>query len=143
MNLARMKYANVERANFRLIEMEIYNYEKNKAELEDMRANIIFAGSNNETGVSSGTSDTTGQKAMRIASDEHLNELEKRNNAIAFALSIYEKQPEKYRLVNEKYFNKKLTDQGIMNELHIESATFYRWRRQFIELIAYKLGWKV
>jgi len=75
-------------------------------------------------------------------------EMSRRVEAIDYMLSLLRSSqdpeaPAKLRLVEEKYFKRRLTDEGIWNELHISMKTFYRWRREVIEIIAERLGWVV
>lgn len=75
-------------------------------------------------------------------------EMARRVEAIEYMLSLLRSSqdpdaPAKLRLVEEKYFKRRLTDEGIWNELHISMKTFYRWRREVIEIIAERLGWVV
>lgn len=135
----------VEQANFKMIESELYSYKDTLQYIADKEDEIL-----NSTGGGSeirGTdiSDITGSKALRLISHKELAECRRRVRAIDASIEILKQGSEskKYELVKLKYFDKRLTDYGIIKELYISRRTFYRWRREIIELIAYQLGCRV
>lgn len=141
-----MRKTSIERANFRLIESELYSFHDTLRELENLKKDIILATPVKESEIrSTDTSNETQARALNLVSSPEILELSRRVNAIQFAIDILQQAPEprKYDLLRLKYFERRLTDSGIMRELSIEQATFYRWRREIIQLIASKLGWKV
>lgn len=141
-----MRRTPIERANFRLIESELYGYHDTLNEVETLKADIILSSPAHESEIRSmDISNTTQQKALKMVSSPEIIELSRRVKAIQFALQMLKNAPEpkKCELLEKKYFERQLTDRGIMQALNIEQATFYRWRREIIQLIAMKLGWKV
>lgn len=134
-----------EKVNFKLIEAELYNYKSTKKELEDMKEDIINSSAYSEVAVQSSPGNSTQSKAIQLMSSAVLREMERRISAIDNTISILERCPEprKLRLMQMKYFESRFTDTGIWQELNIERATFYRWRREVISLIADKLGYVV
>jgi RinA family phage transcriptional activator len=138
----------VERGNFKLIEIELYNYHKTKKEYEFLQEEIIqgSAPPSEAIGASRGidVSKPTENKAIQLTSPEIL-ELRKRIDAIKYAIRMLDNQPEpkKKELLELKYFSQRYSDIGIMEKLHIERRTLYKWRREIISLIASQLGWKV
>lgn len=114
--MARVKKSEVNKANIRLIEVELYNYKQTKRELE---------------------------KIKNSASCASIFEIERRTNAIEYALKVFENQPEKLRFIEAKYFERHLTDAGVMQALSIEQATFYRWKKEVIQIIADRLGYLI
>lgn len=134
----------IEKANFRAIEAELYGYLDTKRELELMEEEILEGSPFQEVAVQSGTTgDTTANKAIKLASSKELLEVRRRINAIEKALFTLQQNETKLRLLQMKYFERKFTDQGIMMELHISDRTFYRWRREIVQLIGSYLGWRV
>jgi len=131
----------IEKSNVRLIEAELYTYNETKDELELLEDDIIDSTPFIETAVQSELSDSTASKAIKLSSSKELIEIRRRINAIEKALSILPE--EKMKLVRLKYFERKLTDIGIINELHVGSKTYYRWKKEIIELIGSYLGWRV
>lgn len=134
----------LKRANFRLIEQELYHYTERRKMLEEMRLDIIESGGQPEIPVYCGPGDQTARKAIKLRTSVAIYETERRLKAIEDALKVTERiEPEKYKLVKLKYFEQRLTNQGIMEELNISATTFYRWRQEFIQTIAERLGWEV
>lgn len=131
----------IEKSNIRLIEAELYTYNETKKELELLVDDIIDSTPFIETAVQSELSDSTACKAIKLSSSKELIEIRKRISAIEKALSILPE--EKMKLVRLKYFERKLTDIGIISELHVSSKTYYRWKKEVIRLIGNYLGWKV
>ena len=80
-----------------------------------------------------------------MLSSKALLEAERRTNAITDIIKLLEQsdEPNKLKLLKYKYFEKKYTDMGIWSELNIGQATFYRWRKEIIQMIADRLGWRV
>lgn len=139
-----MKERQLKRTNFKLIELELYCYHENKEELEHVRESIIEGSSQGEGEIrGSHIGDTTGSKAIKLVSSKELLELERRSRAIEESINIIKQDPHKYELLKMKYFDKKYTDRWIWRELNISDRTFYRWRRELIELIGSRLGWRV
>lgn len=130
------------RANFRLIEKELYCYESTKKEYERLRDDIINRTAVPDVPVYMGPGNPTLARAIELQSAV-LIETGRRLAAIEQALEIIKREPIRWQLVRLKYFEGRLTDQGIMNELHLSERTFRRWRREFIELIAERLGWEI
>ncbi|WP_353096207.1 DUF1492 domain-containing protein [Tissierella praeacuta] len=132
------------KANFKLIELELYCYHENKRELELLRESIVEDTVYQEVSVQSGsTSDITANKAIKLVSSKEILELERRIRGIEEALNIIKLDEEKYRLLKMKYFERKYTDRWIWRELNISDRTFYRWRREIIEVAGSRLGWRV
>lgn len=136
---------NIRRANFRMIEAELYYYEESKKYLELLKKEIIESTPSQEVSVQSGPGDPTQAKAIKLVNNREILEIERRLNAIDRAIEILKtsNEPRKYELLKMKYFERKYTDIGICMELGISERTFYRWRREIIELIANFLGCRV
>jgi len=135
----------IEAANFKMIESELYCYKDSLKYIADMEDDIINSTGGQSEIHASGVSDITGNKAMRLASNRELIECKRRVQAIDSALQIVSISGEskKYEMIKMKYFDKKYTDYGIQKELPISRRTFYRWRKDVIELIAFNLGCRI
>lgn len=88
------------------------------------------------------------QYKERVLGSLAFREMARRVEAIEYMLSLLRSSqdpdaPAKLRLVEEKYFKRRLTDQAIADELSVSMSTFYRWRREVIEIVAERLGWVV
>jgi len=135
-----------ERAAFRLIECELYNYHQTKHELESYRNDLIDSSGNTGVGgPGSGPGDPTSVKVLALNNSIAIREMERRIKAIEHALQILECHPDKGRikLVKLKYFERELTDQGICMRLNISERTFRRWRTDAVKIIADRLGYKI
>jgi hypothetical protein len=134
----------LKRANFRLIEKEVYHYVARCKQVAQWRTNIIYATNIPDVAVQSDPGDTTANKAIKLQSGV-MAEIIRRLEAIEWACNVYKQHPEsaRWELVKLKYFEGRLTNDGIMQELSIGHDTFYRWRNEFIQLIADRLGWEV
>lgn len=134
----------IEKANFKAIEAELYGYFETKKELELMEEEILESTPNKEVVVQSGKAgDSTANKAIKLASSRELLETRRRIDAIEKTMYILQQNDTKLDLLRMKYFDRRYTDQGIMMELHISHNTFYRWRREIVELVGSYLGWRV
>ena len=136
---------NIKRANFKMIEAELYCYEESKRQLEFLREDIIESTPSHEINVKTGPGDPTQTKVIKLVNSREIIEMERRLKAIDKAIEILKtsNEPRKYELLRMKYFERRYTDVGICMELGISERTFYRWRREIIELIANFLGCRV
>lgn len=136
---------NIKRANFKMIEAELYCYHESKKQLELLREEIIESTPQQEVSVKSGPGDPTQTKAIKLVNNREIIEMERRLKAIDKAIEILKTNNEsrKYELLKMKYFERRYTDVGICMELGISERSFYRWRREIIELIANFLGCRV
>lgn len=71
-----------------------------------------------------------------------LLETERRIHAIEVTIKELEKStdPRKLEFLRLKYFEGNKTDVEIQEQLFIEQATFYRWRKEVINRVAVRLG---
>jgi RinA family phage transcriptional activator len=137
----RLRYTTLEKANYKLIEFELYHYHQSKKIYQQHEDDIIHGSGQAPEIRGTQISKTTESKAIRLLSNLHLTEMKKRIDAIEFVLHIVPSQ--KLELIKEKYFVRRLTDYGIMQKLHIEKSTYYAYKKQVIQLIADRLGWLV
>ena len=133
------------RANFKAIEMELRYYPQLKQQLEDARADIIEATPFSDVSVETELGNSVLSKVIQLQSSAALQETSRRVRAIEYALEETANRCDtsRVRLIELKYFDNKLTNEGIMQELKIGSNSFYRWRREFVRLVAERLGWVV
>lgn len=136
----------IEKSNFKTIEAELYCYHETKKYLEELREEILESSATQEIGVavqSGTTGDTTGNKAIKLASSREILEVDRRMRSIEKVLNLLKNDEKKTRLVEMKYFERRYTDIGIALKLGISERTFYNWRREIIKLIGEQLGWKL
>jgi hypothetical protein len=101
------------------------------------------------------TSDPTENRAQRLweyrqnrMSSLAFSEMVRRIAAIDYMLNILRERTIRndgesqlrLRLIEEKYFKRKLTDCGIWESLNVSRRTFYRWQYQTIKMVADQLG---
>lgn len=127
----------------RFLEDELSNYRKNVYELNLLREEIIEGGPGPADGMPRGntTSNPTESKAARLMTSNVILCLERRLKAVARVLDKYQNNPEMLRLIDLRYIKGTHTAIGVMNELHISSKTFYRWRRELLECLATEMGY--
>lgn len=134
----------IEKANFKLIEAELYCYEETKKELEQLKDEIIQSSTYQEVAVQTGTTgDTTASKALKLVSSSVIMEMERRINVIEKVLDMFKDSPLKLELIKLKYFERRYTDIGIAQKLNISEKTFYRWKKEIIQFISMYLGYKI
>ena len=134
----------LKRANYRLIEEEIRCYQETKKMLEELRDDVI-EGTNKVDGprAEGQVGDPTGSKAIKLTAIA-LSEAGKRVAAIERSFEqIKRGDPRRSQSLEMKYFGGYYTDRGIARELGIAESTVRRWRKEFVGLIAEKLGWIV
>ena len=131
----------MKRATYRYIEAEIYDYPSTVGEITRLRQEIIEGGSPDDTQTrvqSNRISDPTADRATRLVMDKRLRRLEEVRNAID---RVYQNlDPDRKRLVEMKYWEKRLTHTGIAEDLHIGERTFYRWKDDVVKAVALELG---
>jgi len=131
----------MKKSTFRYIEAEIYDYPETLKEIGNLREEIMEGGQQEEQQVRVQTnrmSDPTVNRATRLLMDRRLRRLEEVTFAIQKVCDALPK--DKHRLMEMKYWEKRYTNTGISETLHISEMTFYRWRRQIVTAIANELG---
>jgi RinA family phage transcriptional activator len=136
---------NVQKANIKLIEAELRNYKETLKDIENMREEILEGSAYQEVAVQCGVGNSTLSKASRLLTSRALIEAQKRVEAIEYTIGVLKSCPEprKYDLLRMKYFEKVLTDYGIMQELNVEKTCFYKWRKEILGIMAERLGWQI
>lgn len=131
--------------NFKLIELELKNYQNSKKELKEIEDSIIYSSGNGSEIRGTEISDITANKAIKLVSNVYMREIARRIEAVEYAIDVFKStgQPKKVEFIKLKYFENKYNNYGVMMKLGIESSQFYRWRKELIELIAYRLGWRI
>jgi len=144
------------RANFQLIELELYNYRWSRQmlaqalrELDLIADSTVMALPPDEDRVQTSRylSDIVAERAEELMRERRhtvavLQETARRLDAIEYMLRRLEQDPEpaKKRLVELRYFEGRLTDEAIQQELGISARTLRRWRREAVEVVAGRLG---
>ncbi|NPV72130.1 MAG: transcriptional regulator [Firmicutes bacterium] len=131
------------RAVFRYVEAELYDYPWTKQEIARLRVDIALEGSGVEAAllaqhVSGGQqADPTLAKTIRLLTNRRLKRMEE---TVAAIERVYDRlPPEKQRLVDLKYWQR-YSNLAVATRLHISRATFYRWRAEVVTAVAVELG---
>lgn len=118
------------------------DYHKTKAELEELRENLLNASPNPPDGLPRGNLKTnpTEGKAMRLMTNRRIKYMERVIEGIEMVLG--ELDEDKLKLIELKYWQRprQLTDAGIAMELHVDKSTIYRWTQAICLKIAIELG---
>ncbi|MEX2461297.1 MAG: transcriptional regulator [Paenibacillaceae bacterium] len=143
MNMTRDK--TLRKGVFQHVEAEIFAYPYRKREIARLREELLtpyqVVDSNVGGGKGNLPGDPTGKKAITLASNAKLHNLERVADAID---EVYNRLPAvKQEFIRVKYWTtpQRLTTIGICENLGISDRTFRRWRQQFIVAVAEILGW--
>lgn len=134
--------------SLRLIEAEIRHYPKTLRELQELEEEIAGPGTPDftEPRRDTGPGDPTPTKAMIMITSAVLLELRRRVDAIERMLRILKAHPDpaRYELIRLTYWTSgQYTVAGICQELHISQSTYHRWKREALEIVAERLGWRI
>jgi len=130
-------------ANFKYIEDKLYRYNELLKYIEEREDEIINSTPPQGNGghQAGHISDTTGQRAVQLASNQEILELKRVCRVIDKTVSMYKAiDPLKYELIKLKYFDRRYTDFGITKQLSISRRTYYRYRREAICFLGKQLG---
>ena len=138
----------IRNASLRLIEAEIRNYHqtlKDLRELEEAVAYPAAIGDFSDRVPSAGPNDPTPARAHRMMTSAQLLEIRRRVEAIGQMLRVLKASPEpgRYELIRLAYWDGRYTVMGICDKLNIGKTTYYRWRREALQLVAERLGWEI
>ena len=135
----------IRNASLRLIEAEIRNYHQTVRDLQELEEAIALPGVEDDTTRSTRPGDPTPTRAIRMMTSAQLMEIRKRTGAIEHMLDILKAHPEpaRYDLIRLAYWDGRYTVKGICDRLNIGKTTYYRWRRDALEIVAERLGWEI
>ncbi|QDI90227.1 transcriptional regulator [Salicibibacter halophilus] len=133
-------------ATFKHIEAELYAYRETKKEIMQLREQIISGGDNDEN-IGQGENSyrypnrPTEVIATRLTTDKRLRNLEEIVQAIDRS---YEQSSDEHRaIVHSRYWNRnKKTWEGVALENHMHRNTAQKYRTEFVQLVAQKIGWR-
>jgi len=130
------------KVNYKFVESELYNYHRNKITLQELEDEIINGSPAMGERVQSSTiGNTTESKALRLYSSPERFMLRRGTDAVDQAIKIIKlNAPEKYTMVEMKYFKAEYTDKKIASELNISIETYYRWKKEIVKLVGNFMG---
>ena len=126
---------------YKYLEAEIRDYHRSKIEIEQIRRDVAESNhkETNKGGKALSVGNPTERKGLKLATDQRLERLVRMVSAITTVFDSL--SPERQELVKMKYWGRLYTDEGIWENIGIDRATFYRWKRDFVFRVAIKLGY--
>lgn len=152
----------LKRATYRHIEAEIYAYYDTLQAIENLRAEIILAGRQDELAIAIGgegyATSKVERRATKLADSLLLREMERITKAISetyakakeearrvlwvkYGLAIGWQPPAEVRAQMEGRNRFDMSPDEMAEILNIDRATFHRYRSGFVYGIAERLGW--
>ena len=129
------------RAVFRYIEHELYHYDVTKREMEELREEIIYSSPpreviavNDDNGYHS---DVVGSKTVKLVTNAALVRMSRVVLAIDKALS---KLADEHKQLFELKYRQCLPWQQVCAEMPTSERTYFRLRRELVEMVALELG---
>ena len=137
----------IRQASMRVIEAEIRNYHQTVETLRELEESIALPGQGEFSDGTRSTEpgDPTPSRAIRMMTSAQLLEIRRRVEAIDYMLRVVKASPDpgRYKLIRLAYWDGRFTVKGICDQLSISQATYYRWRREALQLVAERLGWEI
>ena len=135
----------IRNASLRLIEAEIRNYHQTVKDLRELEESIAMPSMSEESSKTTEPGDPTPARAIRMMTSTQLMEIRRRVGAIEHMLEILRAHPEsgRHELIRLAYWDGRYTVKGICDQLSISERTYYRWRREALQVVAERLGWEI
>lgn len=126
------------RAVFRYVEHELYNYDNTLVEMQNLREGIIDRTPTRETVPGKGyVSDPTAKKAVNLVSSKAIKRMTTVVNAIDRALA---RLTDNHRALFVLKYRQALPWQQVCRELPTSERSYFRMRRELILMVAVELG---
>lgn len=127
----------INKAIFRYIEFELYNYEQTKKDLDLERERILESSPNQEVAVQSDLGDSTASKAIKLTTSASIIKDERVINSIDKAISILgEKHAKLFKL---KYIDDR-PEKEVYLVMNISRGHYFKIRRELVETVGLQLG---
>lgn len=127
----------INKAIFRYIEFELYNYEQTKKDLELERERILESSPCQEVAVQSDIGDSTANKAIKLTTSASIIKDERVINSIDKAISILgEKHAKLFKL---KYIDDR-PEKEVYLVMNISRGHYFKIRRELVETVGLQLG---
>lgn len=127
----------INKAVFRYIEFELYNYEQTKKDLELEKEQILEGSPCQEVAVQSSLGDSTASKAIKLTTSASIIKNERVIKSIDKAISILGDKHAK--LFELKYIDCR-PPKEVWLLLGISDMTYYRYRRELIAMVGQIMG---
>ena len=132
------KIVRLNKAYWRYIENELYNYDDTKQNILNLREDIIDHTPTRETVPGKGyVSDPTEKKAVNLVSSKAIKRMTNVVNAIDRALA---RLTDNHRALFELKYRQALPWQQVCRELPTSERSYFRMRRELILMVAVELG---
>lgn len=126
------------RAVFRYVEHELYNYDNTLVEMQNLREDEIDRTPTRETVPGKGyVSDPTAKKAVNLVSSNAINRMTNVVKAIDRALA---RLTDNHRALFELKYRQALPWQQVCRELPSSERSYFRMRRELVIMVAVELG---
>ncbi len=139
----------IRRASIRLIEAEIRAYPETLQSLKEIEqeiAELHSPGAYIGLAKTTGHSDPTAKKALKMMESPKVRELRRCIGAIRRMIRILKASPDpgRYKLIELTYWSNGRYDvEGVCRKLNISRSTYNRWKREALEIVAERLGWEI
>jgi len=139
----------IRRASIRLIEAEIRAYPETLQSLKEIEQEIAephSPGAYIGLAKTTGHSDPTAKKALKMMESPRVREIHRRVSAIRRMIRILKASPDpgRYKLIELTYWSNGRYDvEGVCRKLNISRSTYNRWKREALEIVAERLGWDI
>lgn len=127
----------INKAVFRYIEFELYNYEQTKKDLELEKEQIIESSPPKEVAVQNSIGDTTASKAIKLTTSANIIKSERVIYSIDKAISILGGKHK--RLFELKYIDGR-PKKEVYLEMNISESHYFKIRRELVETTGLQLG---
>ena len=126
------------RAVFRYVEHELYNYDNTLVEMQNLREGIIEAPPLREAVPGTGyVSDPTARKATQLVTNTALVRMARTVAAIDKSLA---RLSEDHRAIFELKYRQAMPWKRVCQELPASERTYFRLRRELVFMVAVELG---
>lgn len=129
------------KATFRYIEAELFNYDETKADLEAMQEDIrestpamIMSGDRISGG---GISNVPEKKGIKLLTNKVIMRMERTLKAIDKSLSML---GEEHNQIFELKYRKNMNWRRVIMEMPTSQDTYFRKRRELVHMVAVQLG---
>lgn len=139
----------IRRASIRLIEAEIRAYPETLQSLKEIEqeiAGLHSPGAYIGLAKTTGHSDPTAKKALKMIESPKACELRRRIGAIRRMIRILKASPDpgRYKLIELTYWaDGRHNVEGVCQKLNISKTTYNRWKNEALEIVAERLGWDI
>lgn len=123
---------------YRYLESELRSYKQTCRQIEQMRQDYIMRSREPQEGHGSGPGDPTARDVEQILKDRKLQRMEQRVAAIRRVYTMCDERQK--TIIEEKYWNRRYTDEGVAELLGITRRTVYNLKQKIIFALAIELN---